>query len=69
MFLWEVTGKGTIEAHRGMGPGTWRKTHEDNVGKDQLPVGTGDNLQRPAVLGTTEVGGRVLVWRMSAYER
>jgi hypothetical protein len=44
MFLWEVTGACTIEAHRGRGPGTQGRTCRDNVGKDHLPAGAGGNL-------------------------
>ncbi len=41
----------------------------DNVGKGHLPAGTDNNLQRLTGGGTTEAGKRVLVWRMSSYER
>ena len=53
---------------RGTGPGIQGKVRRDNVGKGPLPAGTGDNLQRPTGRGTTEVGGRDWVWRMSQYE-
>ena len=53
---------------RGTGPGIQGKVRRDNVGKGPFPAGTGDNLQRPADRGTTEVGGRDWVWRMSQYE-
>jgi hypothetical protein len=41
----------------------------DNVGKGQLPAGDDSNLQRPAVIGRTEDGRRILVRRMSPQER
>jgi hypothetical protein len=50
---------------RGMGPCIWGKKRGDNAGKGQGPAGTCDNLHRPTDGGTTEGGGRVLVWRMS----
>jgi hypothetical protein len=34
-----------------------------------LPAGTDDNLQRLVGGGTTEADERVLVWRVSSYER
>ena len=46
MFLWEETGKSTIEAHRGKGIGIQGKTNRDNVGKGHLPAGAYSNLQR-----------------------
>ena len=45
------------------------KDCRDNFGKGHLPAGAGRNLQRPVVIGATEDSGRVLVWRMSQYER
>jgi hypothetical protein len=33
----------------------------DNVGKGHLPAGADSNLRRPAEIGTTEVGRRILV--------
>ncbi len=54
---------------RGMGPGIQGKVRRDNVGKDHLPAGAGSNLQGPAERGSTEGGGRDLVWRMSPYVR
>jgi hypothetical protein len=38
----------------------------DNAGKGHLPAGTDDNLHRLAGVGTTEVGERGVVWRMSS---
>jgi len=38
-------------------------------GRAIFPAGTGDNLQRPVVIGTTEDNRRNLVWRMGQYER
>jgi len=55
MLLWEETGESTIGTHRGRGPGTQGKICRGNVGKGQLPAGTGNNLQRP----TDEASG----WR------
>jgi hypothetical protein len=59
MFLWEETGKCTIGAHRDRGPGTYGKTCGDNVGKDHLPAGAGDNLQRPVVIVDTKTAGGI----------
>jgi hypothetical protein len=54
---------------RDTGPSIQGKTRGDNVGNGHHPAGAGSNLQRPADRGTTEGGGRVLVGRMSQYER
>ena len=56
------------ESTAGYGSKHIRKDCRDNFGKGHLPAGTDDNLQRPAEIGTTEVRGRDLVWRMSLYE-
>jgi hypothetical protein len=57
-------------SRRGTGPGNQGKIRRDNVGKVHLPAGTDNNLQRPDPIGAQpEVGGRVLDWRMSPYER
>ncbi len=69
MLVGEETGKSTSPGHRSTSPSMQGKTRRDNVGKDHLPAGTGDNLQRPTARGTTEGGGRVMVWRMSPFER
>ena len=58
-----------LASHRGTGPGIRGRTRRDNVGKGHLPAGAGSNLQRPAARGHAEGGGRVMVWRMSPYER
>ncbi len=55
--------------HRGKGPSTRRRTHRDNVGKGQQPAGTDDNLQRLMAQGYNRGDERLLVWRMSPYER
>jgi hypothetical protein len=46
-----------------------RKIRGDNAGKGHLPAGTDDNLRRLVGIGTTEAGERVVVWRVSSYER
>ena len=65
----EETSRCTGEALRGRGSKHLYKDCGDNVGKGHLAAGTDVNLQRLTVLGTTEVGERDLVWRMSPYER
>jgi hypothetical protein len=65
----EVTGTCTPTIRRGRGPGIQGQTRRDNVGKGHLPAGAGSNLQRPTAEAKAEGGGRVLVWRMSPYER
>ncbi len=69
MWFREETGTRTGATHRGMGPGMYQQTRRDNVGKGHLPAGADSNLQRLTGVGTTEAGERVLVWRMSPYER
>jgi len=54
---------------RGRGPSAWGKIRRDNVGKDHLPAGAGSNLQRPPIKARAGDRRRVLVWRMSPYER
>jgi hypothetical protein len=66
--LWEEMGMSTIEADRGKGPSTQGRVSRDNAGKDHLPAGTNDNLQRPFEIAQCEVERRILVWRMSPYE-
>ena len=51
------------------GPGIQEQACGNNVGKDHLPAGTGDNLQRPIVEAKAEGAGRDLVRRMSPDER
>ena len=56
--------------HRSTDPGIEGRTRRDNVGKDHLPAGAGSNLQRPwPIRQKPKWTGRVLVWRMSPYER
>jgi len=56
--------------HRGTGALIQRKLCRDNVGKDHLPAGTGDNLQGLACIRReAEVRQRWMVCRMSPYER
>src|SRR5467141_4256683 len=49
----------------GYGSKRLRKECRDNVGKDHLSAGTGDNLQRPRARGKTIGRRRWMVWRMS----
>ncbi len=66
---WKETSKCTT---RGAGVGDQargKRIAAVNVGKDHLPAGAGSNLQRPPVEARAEDRGRVLVWRMSQYER
>jgi len=59
-----------LVGHRDAVPGIKGRTRRDNVGKDHLPAGAGSNLQRPcAIRQTPKWAGRVLVWRMSPFER
>ena len=67
--LWEEMGICTIGANRGMGPGIQGRISRDNAGKGHLPAGACGNLQRPADQAEAEGSRRVLVWRMSPYER
>ena len=53
----------------GYGSEHLHKGRRDNVGKGHRPAGTGDNLQRPGAQGESRGAGRVVVWRMSPYER
>jgi hypothetical protein len=69
MFCWEVTDKGTSGIHRGMDPDTHGKTSRDNVGKGHGPAGADSNLLRSVEPDCIKVGRRVVVWRMSLYER
>ncbi len=52
-----------------MGPSNQGKIRRDNVGKGHLPAGARSNLQRLAHQGRTVGGERIMVWRMSPYER
>ena len=45
-----------------MGPRIRGKKRGENAGKGHGPAGTCDNLHRPPDGGTTEGGGRVVVW-------
>ncbi len=45
----EGTSKCTSRDRRGTGPSIQGKTRRSNVGKGQLPAGTDNNLQGPAV--------------------
>ncbi len=47
MLRKEVTGMCTFASQRDTGPSIQGKTRRDNVGKDHLPAGIGNNLQRP----------------------
>ena len=40
-------GRKHLARRRGIDPSIEGKTRRDNVGKGQLPAGTGNNLQRP----------------------
>ncbi len=63
-------GRGHLVRHRSADPGIEGKTRRDNVGKDHLPAGAGSNLQRPhPIRRESKRAGRVLVRRMSPYER
>jgi len=63
-------GQEHLVRHRSTDPGIEGKTRRDNVGKDHLPAGAGSNLQRPGpIRQKPKWEGRVLVWRMSQYER
>lgn len=53
----------------GYGSEHLHKDRRDNVGKGHRPAATGENLQRPGVQGASRGAGRVVVWRMSPYER
>jgi hypothetical protein len=66
---WEETGRSTRGSWRGTGPSSSTRINENNVGKDHLPAGIGDNLRRRSGIGTTEAAARVLVWRMGSYEQ
>ena len=56
--------------HRGTGACIQRKLCRDNVGKDHLPAGTGDNLQGLTYIRReAEIRQRWVVCRMSQYER
>ena len=65
----EETSKCTGGELRDTGPGDHTRNTGNNIGKDHLPAGTGDDLQRREGIGTTEAVARVLVWRMGSYER
>ena len=54
---------------RGKGPGIQVTDSRNNVGKDPVPAGMGDNLQRPIAEAKATGVGRDRVWRMSLYER
>ena len=63
-------GQEHLVRHRSTDPGIEGRTRRDNVGKDHLPAGAGSNLQRPGpIRQKPKWVGRVLVWRMSQYER
>jgi hypothetical protein len=47
MFLWEVTGRGTTEAHRGRGPGTWGKTCRETSGRAIFQQGLATTCKDP----------------------
>ena len=53
----------------GYGPRRLYKDRRDNVGKGHHAAGTRNNLQRPGGIGKTEADRRMMVWRMSQYER
>jgi hypothetical protein len=65
----EETGRSTGKDMAGYGSERLCKDCRDNVGKDHLPAGTGDNLQRLVYRGATKEDERDLVWRMSPFER
>ena len=59
-----------LVGHRDTVPDIEGRTRRDNVGKNHLPAGAGSNLQRPGpIRRQPKWAGRVLVWRMSPYER
>ena len=66
-------GEETVEKHRWVvaeyGSKHPYKDRRDNVGKGHLPAGARSNLQRHVVIGETEDGMRIMVWRMSQEER
>jgi hypothetical protein len=67
MFLWEVTGRGTIGTLRGRVQAPTERFAEITSGRTnsqhELATTCKDPLYRE-----TEVSGRGLVWRMSRYE-
>ena len=69
MFCREATGACTSRIHRGKGPDTQRRTSGDNVGKDHVPAGTDNNLRRLVEPDCIKVDKRIMVRRMSQYER
>ena len=66
--LWEETDRCTREASRGKGPGTYARIAEITSGRTISQQGLATTCEDP-LYRETEGGGRVLVWRMSPYER
>src|SRR5712692_2771881 len=69
VVTWGRNGYVHPGAHRGKGPSIQRKTCGDNVGRDHLPAGAGSNLRRLPLKAKSQVRKRVMVRRMSSYER
>ena len=65
---WEETGECTRRTSRGMGPSTCTRNSETTSGRAISQQGLATTCKDPSARGTG-VGGRVLVWRMSPYER
>ncbi len=65
---WEETGECTRRTSRGMGPSTCTRNSEITSGRAISQQGLATTCKDPSARGTG-VGGRVLVWRMSPYER
>ena len=66
---WGETSECTRREPRDRGPDERSRNTGNNVGKDHLPAGIGDNLRRRGGIGRTEAAARVLVRRMGSYER
>jgi len=65
---WEETGECTRRTSRGMGPSTCTRNSETTSGRAISQQRLATTCKDPSARGTG-VGGRVLVWRMSPYER
>jgi len=63
--LWEETDKGTREASRGKGPGTYVRIAEITSGRTNSQQGLATTCKDPLIEAEAEDRGRVLVWRMS----
>jgi hypothetical protein len=65
---WEETGECTRRTSRGMGPSTCTRNLEITSGRSISQQGLATTCKDPSAKGTG-TGGRVLVRRMSQYER